>query len=493
MKRNMFLKVKNINIATGGPLIAILNCKDANKLNLQEGDRILLKKGKKEIIAPINITDLSHPKEGQIGLYSELSTVLKTTNGQKLKIKPTHIPKSIELIRKKLDGTILTKKEIKIIVKDLIENDLTEIELTYFVAGCYNKDLTKKETEYFTKAAIKHGTKLKLNKKLIVDKHSPGGVPNNRTTMLITPILAAAGLTIAKTSSRAITSPSGTVDTMEVLAKVKFSVKEIKNIVKKTKGCIVWGSGTELAGGDEKLIHVRHPLKLDPEGLMIASILSKKASVGSTHILLDFPIGKTAKIKSVKEAKKLKKKFVDLGKKLGMKIKGIITDGSEPIGNGIGPALEARDILYILRRDNKAPKDLEEKAISMANKIFKMTKTKKDAKKILESGLAYKKMKEIIKAQRGKASIKPEEISIGKYNYSVKSSRTGKVKEIDNKKITRIARTAGAPSYKEAGIYLYKHKKSKVKRGEKLFTIYSNSRDKLNRAKLISKQVIRIK
>ncbi len=489
----MFLKVKNINIATGGPLIAILNCKDANKLDIQEGDRILLTKGKKEIIVPVNITDLLHPKPGQIGLFSELSDVLKTKNGQKLKIKPTHTPKSIELIRKKLDGKVLTKKEIETIVKDLIENDLTEIELTYFVASCYKKNLTKKETEYFTKAAIKYGKKLKLNKKIIVDKHSPGGVPNNRTTMLITPILAAAGLTIAKTSSRSITSPSGTADTMEVLAKVKFSVKEIKKIVKKTKGCVVWGSGTELAGGDEKLIHVRHPLKLDPEGLMIASILSKKASIGSTHLLLDFPIGKTAKIKSAKEAKKLKRKFIELGKKLGMKIKGIITDGSEPIGNGIGPALEARDILYVLRRDRRAPKDLEKKSICMANKLFKMTKTKKDAKEILESGLAYKKMKEIIKAQKGKASIKPEEIKLGKFTHDYKSPKSGKIKEIDNKKITKVARTAGAPSDKEAGMYLYKHKKSKVKKGEKLFTIYSNSRDRLNRAKLISNQIIKIK
>jgi len=489
----MFLKVKNIDVATGGALVAILNSKDAAKLDIGEGDRILLKKGKKEVIVPINLTDTPHPKPGYVGLFIELSEVLKSKSGEKITIKPTHTPSSIKYIRKKLDGETLTKKEIESIVKDLIENDLTEIELAYFVAGCYKKNLSKKETEYFVKSAIKYGKKLKINKKIIADKHSPGGIPNNRTSMLIVPMLAAGGITIPKTSSRAITSPAGTADTMEVLSKVKFSKKEIERVVKKTKGCIVWGSGTELAGGDDKLIHVRHPLKLDPEGLMIASILSKKASVGSTHILLDFSVGKTAKIKSKKEAKKLKRKFIELGKKLGMKIKGIITDGSQPVGNGIGPALEARDVLYILTRDPRAPKDLEKKAIHMANLVFKMTKTKKSAKKILESGLAYKKMKEIIRAQGGKSTIMPNKIKVGKYIYNLKAKSNGKISEIDNKKIATIARAAGAPLDKQAGLYLHKHLKSKIKRGETLLTIYSNSKDKLHRAKLASKCAIKIK
>ena len=489
----MFLKVKNLNVATGGALIAIINSKDAKHLNIQGGDRVLIKKGKKEIIVPVNISDSKQSKLGTIGLFDELSDILKLKTGEKITVKPTHTPKSIDYIKKKLDGKELTKTEIETIMKDLVENDLTEVELAYFVAGCYKKSLSNKETEYFTKASLKFGNKLNLNKKIIADKHSPGGVPNNRTTLLITPILAAGGLTIAKTSSRAITSPAGTADTMEIFSEVKFSKKEIVKIVKKTNGCIVWGSGAELAGGDDKLIHVRHPLRLDPEGLMIASILSKKASIGSTHILLDFPVGKTAKIKSIKEAKRLRKKFIDLGKKLRMNIKGIITNGSEPIGNGLGPALEARDVLYILQRDKRAPKDLEKKAIYMANKIFKMTNTKKSAKEILDSGLAYKKMKEIIKAQKGKPSIQPENIKLGKFTLDYKAPKSGKIKEIDNTKITKIARMAGAPSNKEAGVYLYKHVKSKIKKGEKLFTIYSNSRDKLHSAKLISKQAIKIK
>ena len=249
----------------------------------------------------------------------------------------------------------------------------------------------------------------------------------------------------------------------------------------------------ELAGADNKLIKVRHPLRLDPEGLMLASILAKKASVGSTHVLIDIPIGKTAKIHSKKVAKNLKKKFIELGKTLGMKVQVMITDGSQPIGNGIGPNLEARDILYILKRDERAPKDLEKKSIMMANKLFRLTKTKASAKEILNSKVAYLKMREIIKLQGGKVSINPDNLELGKYTFDVKSTKSGKVSEMNNIKLTKVARIAGSPEDKKAGIYLYKHVKDKVKRGEKLYTIYSSSRDKLEYAKLASKNAIVIK
>ncbi|MBT3394969.1 AMP phosphorylase [archaeon] len=489
----MKLKVKDVNLSTGGPLIVILNYKDAKKLDIHSGDRVLLKKGRKEIIAALNVSEISRSiKHKEIGLLEEVMEVLKIKKGEELELKPTHTPASIEFIRKKLDGEKLSKKEIKIIVKDMTENDLTDVELAYFVSACYKNRLSHDEVENLTKAVLENGEKIKLGKKIIADKHCLGGIPNNRTTMLITPILAAAGLTIAKSSSRSITSAAGTADTMEVLSKIAFTPEKIKKIVKKANGCIIWGGAMELAGADDKLIKVRYPLRLDPEGLMISSILAKKASVGSTHVLIDIPIGETAKINSKKKAKSLKRKFIHLGKRLGMNIKVIITDGSQPIGNGIGPNLEARDVLYILRRDKKAPKDLEKKSIMMADKIFKLTKTKASAKIILESGLAYTKMKEIIRLQNGKSSIKPEDIELAKYSYNVKSTRRGKVSFIDNKKITKVARIAGAPEDKRAGVYLYKHLKTKVKKNEILYTIYSDSEDKLKYAKAISKDSVKI-
>jgi len=483
----MRLKTKEVKVSTGGPLIAILNKKDAEKLDLFALDRIKIKSKNKEINTLIDISsDKDGIKPGEIGLLEETYKIIKS---KLVDISPSENPKSIEFIRKKLDGKKLTKKEIKTIIDDLMLNNLSDIEVTYFVSACYNHDLDDEEVANLTKATVNEGKKLKFAKKIVADKHCIGGVPNNRTTMLITPILAAAGLTMAKTSSRAITSPAGTADTMEVLAKVDFEVKKIKQIVNKTNACIVWNGSMDIAGADSRLIKVRHPLRLDPEGLLVASILSKKMAVGATHLIIDIPVGKHAKIKTKKEASKLKRRFIKIANLAGIKTKVIITNGSQPIGNGIGPALEAKDILHILKRDPESPKDLEEKAIKMADYLFRLTKTKASAKEILNSGQAYKKMKEIIFAQQGKPNIKPEDIEIGGYSYNLLSPKDGKIKDIEIIRLSNLARIAGAPQNKGAGVYVYKKIKDKVKKGDILLTIYAENKDKLNFAKKETKDI----
>jgi len=487
------LKAKDVKLSTGGPLIAILNQKDAQRLNLQALDRIKITRGKKEVVAAVDISESTGIKKGQIGLFKELIEELELKKPILLKISTSQVPESIEIIKKKLDKKELSKKEIFMVIDNLTKNELTEIEITYFVSSCYLNGLTDDETRYLTQAIVKYGDKLDLNKKIIADKHCIGGIPNNRTTMLVVPIVAAAGITMVKTSSRSITSPAGTADTMESLAKVEFTTPEIKKIIKKINSCIVWGGAIDLANADEKLIKVRHPLRIDPKGLMLASILVKKAAVNSTHLLIDIPIGKTAKIQTKKQAKSLKKHFEKLGKQLKIKTKVIITNGSQPIGNGIGPNLEARDVLYILRKDSQAPKDLENKSITMADEIFKITKTKASAKDILNSGKAYQKFIEIIGAQRGNSKIKPTDLKLGKLQSTIKSPRAGKVVEIDNRKISKIARLAGSPYDKEAGVYLNIKLKDKIKKNQPLMTIYSNSKAKLNSAKSEVKGAIKIK
>lgn len=487
------LKAKDVKLSTGGPLIAILNQKDAQRLNLQALDRIKITRGKKEVVAAVDISESTGVKKGQIGLFKELIEELELKKPILLKISTSQVPESIEIIKKKLDKKELSKKEIFMIIDNLTKNELTEIEITYFVSSCYLNGLTDDETKYLTQAIVKYGDKLKLNKKIIADKHCIGGIPNNRTTMLVVPIVAAAGITVIKTSSRSITSPAGTADTMESLAKVTFSTEEIKKIIEKTNSCIVWGGAIDLANADEKLIKVRHPLRIDPRGLMLASILAKKAAVNSTHLLIDIPIGKTAKIQTKKQAKPLKKHFEKLGKQLKIKTKVIITNGSQPIGKGVGPNLEARDILHILRKDPLAPKDLEKKSIAMADEIFKITKTKASAKDILNSGKAYQKFMEIIKAQRGNPKIKPSDLKLGKLQYTLKSPKTGKIAEINNRTISKIARLAGSPYDKEAGVYLNIKLKDKIKKNQPLMIIYSNSKSKLNSAKSEVKGAIKIK
>jgi len=349
--------------------------------------------------------------------------------------------------------------------------------------------MTTEETILLTKAMVKHGDVLKLNRYPVIDKHSIGGIPGNRTTLIIVPMIAAAGYYIPKTSSRSITSPAGTADTMEVLANVTFSIRKMKEIVLKTNGCIVWGGSLNLAPADDKIISVERPLEIDAESQLLASIMAKKYSVSSTHILIDVPIGKDAKVKNKIGASKLKKEFEKIGRKLKKHIKVLITDGTQPIGNGIGPALEARDILWVLKRDSRRPIDLEKKCLMMCANIFRMVGIGNGYKKavdILNSGKAYEKMMQIVKAQNGK-EIAAEDIKIGRYSFDVLSTKRGRVAAIDNLSISRIARIAGAPRDKGAGIYLCKHVGDQVKRRKRLFTIYAESEHELEYAKDFAK------
>ena len=474
----MKLKVKNLNISSGGPLIAVMNSKDAAMLDLHVMDRIKINKGNK--IETV-VVDIAEGKkiipQGKIGVFEEVISSLKLKNNDEVRIIPARKPLSLDYIKKKLDGQRLSRKEINQIMWDIVHNKLSAVELTYFVAACYTNIMTTQETIWLTKAMVEHGDMLKLDKYPVIDKHCVGGVPGNRTTMVIVPIMAAAGYLMPKTSSRSITSPAGTADTMEVLTNVAFPIKKMKQIILKTNGCIVWGGSLNLAPADDKIIAVERPLEIDAESQLLASIMAKKYSVSSTHILIDIPAGKDAKVKSKVQALKLKAEFEKIGKRLKKHVKVMITDGSQPIGNGIGPALEARDVLWLLKRDFRRPIDLEKKCLSMCAAIFNMVGVKDDYKKalgILDSGKAYNKMIEIIKAQGGK-EIATDDISIGKYSYGVISKKSGIVKDIDNLIISRIARIAGAPHDKGAGLYLHKHIGGKIKKGEKLFTIYSES------------------
>ncbi len=481
----MKIKVKAIGLSTGGPLIAVLTKKDAKEFDLSALDRLRIKKKNgPEIVANLDIST-GGIKTGYIGLFSETLERLSVRDNYYVDIEPAPRPKSIEIIRKKLDGHRLNEEDLKILVSDIFHDRLSEVELTYFVAGAYTKGFNLEESSLLTKIIVKEGYSLKLENKYILDKHCVGGVPGNRTTMIIVPIIASLGYTIPKTSSRSITSPAGTADVMEVLAPVLIDHKRLEKVVKKTNGCMIWQSSMNPHGADEKLIKVRHPLSLDPEGLLLSSVMAKKKAVGATHVLIDIPCGEGAKF-SYHAGKKLKKKFVAMGRKLGMKVKVIITDGSQPIGNGIGPALEARDVLAVLQ--GKGPEDLKNKAVFMATELLKMIGIRRARKKVeysIYSGKAYKKMMEIIKAQGGSTRIV---LPKAKYVHEVKAARPGEVKSINNKLIAKIARVAGSPEDKSAGIDLYIRKDTKVEKGDVLFKVYSNSKNRIEFAKAIIKE-----
>lgn len=475
-----YLKPQKIAIQVGTQYGVLLNKATAHHLDLHGGDRVYLKNGKEEAIA---ILDMSEDiKHGEIGLYLDTWEKLKVKKGDhRINVDLARKPTSVIYIREKLDGKKLSAEKIDKIIKHIVHQRLTDVEITYFVSGCYINGLDDEETVNLTKAIVNNGGKLVFKNKVVLDKHCIGGVPGNRTTLITVPICAAAGILIPKTSSRAITSPAGTADTMEVLANVTNDANKLTKIANKVGGFISWGGGVDLAAADDYMIKVRNPLSLDPQGMLLASILAKKHSVSANRVVIDIPYGPDVKVPNAKAAEPLKKRFEKIGALLGMKIKVLLTDGSQPIGNGIGPILECIDCLKVLKNDPTAPKDLLEKALYIAGVALELSdkakkgQGKKMAAEILKSGKAYKKFEEMIDAQgRKKNPLVP-----GKFTFDIKAYKNGKIIYINNKLISRYARMAGAPINIGAGMYIHKFIGDKVKKGEKLFTLYAENEGRL--------------
>jgi len=480
----MELKARLLKWSAGIP-VAIVNSHTAEKLGIHENDRISIKdlsRDGKEFSTVVNIVE-KIVKTNEIGISYEAENIFNLKKGKKVEVHLAKYPLSLKFINKKVQNQKLSKKEIEEIVKDISNNSLSEPEIALFIFGMYENEMNFNETINLINAFLKYGNQISFDGNRVVDKHCIGGVPGNRTTPIVVAICAAAGLIFPKTSSRAITSAAGTADVIEAVAKIEFPLKKLKQIVKKTGACMVWGGSIGLVPTDSRIIRIEKMLKIDSRSQMIASIMSKKLAMGSKHLLIDIPYGKGAKV-SKKEGLRLKKDFEKVGKHFKLNVKVVLTDGTKPIGKGIGPKLELRDIVDILNPFEEGPKDLEKKSLFLASQILEMTKTAKKgeglmhAKEILYSGKALEKFLEIIRAQEG--SIK--DLKLDKYKKEILASFSGKILEIDNKKINSLARIAGCPRDKSSGLYLHFNKGQKIKKGEKLLTIYSKSKPRLKEA-----------
>jgi len=486
----MKLKARLYPIEANRPIV-VMNEEDARDLGVFVSGRVKISYKDRGVTAIVDTTT-SFVKEGEIGIFEDVRKLLNVSEGSNLEVNETTRPHSVEFIKKKVDGYTLNGDEIMAIIQDIVDNNLSNIELSAFVTAGYVKGYTMDETVALTKAMVETGQQIDFGNN-IVDKHSIGGVAGNRTTMLIVPIIASTGLIIPKTSSRAITSPSGTADTMEVLAGVEFDIDELKEIVNKTNGCIVWGGSVNLAPADDRIIRVEYPLSIDAEGHMLASVMAKKRSVGSDYIIIDIPVGRGSKVISIDRANNLAHKFIELGRRLNISVECLITDGSSPIGSGIGPALEARDVLSAL--DNKGPIDLIDKSLDLAGTLLELSgkvvrgKGRGIAEHILRSGKAKEKMMEIIEAQGGDPDVKPEDIEISKKKVTITSEHKGMVRYIDNKLISLIARASGAPRMKSAGLYLHVKTGDSIDVGDPLFTIYSSTKSRLKEASRLAHEL----
>jgi AMP phosphorylase len=476
----MLLKARNLGLEAGIPIV-ILNKEDAEEIDVRPLDRVELKLRDRKGTAIVNIAK-RFVKSGELGLYSSIADHMRSRTGDRIEALPSEPPESLIYIKEKLSGKTLKDDAIRKIVEDTVHRKLSDIELTAFVIALHNHGMSTAEVASLSRAMTYTGETLDLGRKDVFDKHSIGGVPGDETSMVLVPTVASAGLTIPKSSSRAITSPAGTADRFECLAPVDLEIDEIKRVVRKTKGCLVWGGSVNLAPADDLFIKVEYPLSLDP--LLLPSVMSKKKAVGAKYLVIDIPTGEGTKVKTSKEAEALAERFIELGKKLKINTIGASTYGEEPIGFAVGPALEAREALSTLMH-GRGPSDLVDKVTHIAGILldYKMGKGGKEkALQLIRSGKAYSKMKEIIEAQGGDPRVKPGDLAVGPKYAEVRSNVGGTVGWISNTAVVEIARAAGTPKDKGAGILLRRKKGDRVKKGEILFDIYAEKAYKLERA-----------
>ncbi len=479
----MKLRTKIFEISSKEPRI-IIHSKDAEREEIHPGNRVIVSTKTSSFVAMVDIANnLLEP--GEVGILRSVQRPFEISDNIEVNILPLVKPKSLEYIKKKLKGQNLSEKEIYEIIGDIVNGNLSDIEITAFVVAENTLDLSDDELTYLSRAMADTGEMIDWDR-TVYDKHSIGGVPGNKVTLLIVPIVAAAGLLIPKTSSRAITSPSGTADTMETLANVTFTAEELKEIATKTNGAIIWGGGLNLAPADDLIIHVEHPLDIDPEPQLIASIVSKKLATGVDFLVLDLPMGRGTKLPNESEARRFAARFIKVTEKLDIKTSAAITYGTQPVGHAIGPGLEAKEALETLM--GKGPGSLIEKSTGLAGMLLEMAgiapqgNGKDLAYEILKSGKAYEKMKEIIEAQGGNPDIKPDELPIGDKKVIINAPNSGYITNVDNVKIKLAATIAGAPLDKGAGVLLHAKVGYKVNKGDALLTIYSNSSSRLEQA-----------
>jgi thymidine phosphorylase len=443
-------------------------------------NRLLLRAGERHVIATLYQVTNDLIAHDEAALSESAWSRLELNEGDTIAISHPDPLESLSHVRGRIYGNGLSEKAMLAITADIVNGKYSDIHLSSFITACAARPLDHREVLGLTKAMVDVGDRLSWNAEIVLDKHSVGGLPGNRTTPIIVPIIAALGLTMPKTSSRAITSPAGTADTMETMAPVDLAIPDIHRVVEREGGCVVWGGAIRLSPADDILIRIERALDLDSEGQMIASVLSKKIAAGSTHLILDMPVGPTAKVRSREAAEALSAGLVGVAEAFGIKGRVIIGDGTEPIGRGIGPALEANDVLAVLQCLPAAPRDLRNRAVTLAGALIELGGLAERgrgailAAESLDDGRAWAKFQRICEAQGGMRT--PPGSS---HRKPLAAERTGRVDVMDNRKIAKLAKLAGAPEAKAAGVELHVRSGDIVLAGQPLCTVHAEARGEL--------------
>ncbi|MBI3231089.1 MAG: thymidine phosphorylase family protein [Burkholderiales bacterium] len=472
------LRVHRMGIDTYQEAVIFLrrDCHVCQSEGFAAQSRIALWHGKTRVIATLNVVDAPLLAIDQAGLSEAAWRALGADEDALITVQHPAPIHSFSLVRGKIFGQSLDDNGVQEIICDIVAGNYSDIEIACFIAAVAGRRTSAHEAIALTRAMVTVGQHLHWPAEIIVDKHCVGGLPGNRTTLIVVPILAACGLTIPKTSSRAITSPAGTADTMETLAPVTLNSEQMQQVVAQEGGCIVWGGAVSLSPADDILIRVERPLGLDSDVQLVASVLSKKIAAGSTHVLIDIPVGPSAKVRTQEAARDLTDLLQAVANAMGLQLRVVQSDGSGPVGRGIGPALEAYDVLRVLQNEAQAPQDLRQRALRLAADLLEMGQKAEPgqgwamAEQCLASGAAWRKFQAICAAQGG-MRVPP----VAPYRQALFVARPGKVVAVDNRRLARIAKLAGAPQAPSAGLEFLSPIGSMVQAGQPWLVIHAES------------------
>lgn len=435
------------------------------------------------LIASLNIITSDLISADEVGFSESAWQRLQLNHDDPIWLSHPKPVQSLSYVRAKVYGHELTDLQFQSIINDIVDGRYADVHLAAFITACGDDSLNDNEITSLTQAMVKSGNTVDWKLPMVVDKHCVGGLPGNRTTPIVVSILTACGLTVPKTSSRAITSPAGTADTMETLTEVSLTMEQMQHVVDSQGGCLAWGGAMHLSPADDMLIQVERALDIDSEGQLIASVLSKKIAAGATHVLIDIPVGPTAKVRSQEAAERLAESFQTVAKNLGLTLETLLTDGSQPVGRGIGPALEAHDLLAVLHNATTAPQDLRIRSTQVAGAMLAMVKDMSIeegialAEEKLTSGAAWDKFRAICEAQGGLRNP-----PVAPYRYALVAKHTGTVSRIDNRLLAKIAKLAGAPADPAAGVEICTKLGDHVECQDVLMMIHSENAGELNYA-----------
>lgn len=472
------LRLKRLGIDTHDELIIYMraDCEVCRSEGFGALARVRVSSGEDTLIATLNIVTSRILDHDEASLSERAWSMLDAQEGELVRVTHPSPLASLGHVRAKVYGNTLDGAAYRAIIEDIVANRYSSAQISSFITACAGGRMTLDEMAHLTRAMIATGKQLTWDQEMVVDKHSVGGLPGNRTTPIVVPIVAVSGLTMPKTSSRAITSPAGTADTMATLTDVDLTLEQMRRVVHEQAGCMVWGGSVRLAPADDILIRVERALNLDSEGQMIASILSKKAAAGSTHVVIDMPVGATAKVRDQAAADELTADLEAVGGRIGLHVSVVATDGSQPVGRGVGPALEARDVLAVLKGKPEAPQDLRQRSLLLAGRLLELADTvppgqgQARATEILDSGQAWERFQAICQAQGGL-----REPPVARHTHPIVADRAGQVEAFDNRRLARVAKLAGAPEDPGAGLVLHARLGDRVEADQPLFTIHAES------------------